>query len=1553
MRKYYLKLCILLVMLSMATSSLWAQMVSFESEFETGDPTMSFTAIVAPSTFATTTAGGIMTMTVHKTEWHFAQWWVKQLNLAFKQNPFIKIRVKADKNVDLKIRVKDDAEHSMEVVKQVTTSWQELTYDFSALLDPAFTTPQEVAFDFPYQSAGVYFDAAIDFDFFKLGLTANPNIGQGGTGYQELFNGPALPAGAKSNSAYSLSWAADAMTVNVNRSNRWYAFDYELGGSFDIVANPYLNLKVKADQDLIIQAFLIDETGMGYETELIGSQYKYDELVANKNEFRQARIYKSSEFVSVGFDFTGYNASIVDLSKIVKIKFVANGTGLTFNGKFYVDELSLGDKAVRLANIGQVGNQLFMKNTAGQRQILVPDLSNVESLALTGATNLISNVQIAPITYTTVTENGFSRTYGYTKITFDLKADAVGEETVTLTGTAKAGYQNNAISFKLKVTDNNQPTISTLPALSIKVGDSKTIALSNISDGDPSVEQSLIVTATSSNTTVADNPAVTYTSPSAKGSIAITAKAAGSSVVKVVVKDNGGSAPNDTISTSFVVNAYTSINQPPVVPQVANQVAVNTAGQQTLSIPGITDGDNGSQTLTIDAVSSDPTIAVVDEIIIADGTATFKYTPQAGKIGSTTIAVTVTDNGGNANNDGDKSTVMTFTVSTKNPSDIGYEWPNDKMTGMPTSGEFAYSVVTFDGSQCFKVDMTDKWTYAGVTYELPIELDLTETPVIQYDIYSVDQPTWHWNYFWDAFGYDGAVNRNIANSTTHQYEVPANQWTTLTFDYRDPGDLNNDQGNPIAIDRIKAFLLNVHGSKPTWPFTNTSGTFYLRNIRIGNKVQGLPQKTPVVTVNPVPNQNHFVNAGEQQLVISGLSNGKGGVDGLNIAVTRTNTAVVGTFNMGAIQPDGTAVFTYNVMGGVGSSSITMDITAEGSTAAQLKFSVITLESEGTSVASATADKSIKYQTIHGLGTFQHSERHLDLYTQELGASAMRLGIIGNQWEPVNDNNDPNVLNMDGFDYSAFNWDWIANLKERGVETFILTSWSPPAWMKRNLSLDSKEQAIEWSLTDNILEPYYYEEYAESMEAIVIALKERAGVDLYAIGLQNEPAFNEPYPSAILSPAQFKELIKVVGKRFKDKGIATKLYMPEQVTGIGFYHLNDYLDAIQADAEANQYVDIFACHGYGSDGITAGFPSYTEWNNLWTNAQEGDRKKEMWMTETHIGYTDFSSAMKMAGALHGALYAGNISLWTNWGFEDMQLTKNVPNSSFYTSMNYFKFIRPGAKRIKTETSHPDVMVTGFENTDGSVVFVLINKNATTPLATNITGSLLPPQFKVYTTSAKENFASKGSYYVTQGPVILAANSVTTLVGKLSELAMDAIADVAVNKGAPAQTVDVTGITNGAAGLSGVTLEVKTSDATLTTNLSVSSINSTNGTAIVSFTPATNKMGTATITLTLKDADDNSIITTFKVVVGNTSNSVIEGNGVRVYPNPVVNGPLVVSVPEVALFNRISIRDVAGRLVYSGAIEGNETRIDVSSFGKGVYFVTIEGEIKKVTERVMIK
>jgi glucuronoarabinoxylan endo-1,4-beta-xylanase len=1291
------------------------------------------------------------------------------------------------------------------------------------------------------------FTGLVELDYFRLGFPES--LPFGGTGFFESFD-DGIPPLIISNASYGINEADSAMKIEADKDTRWAGLSIPLNGyKYDITSNPVVNLKIKPDNDFVLQLFLVDENGNGYQTEITGTQYLYYELVPNKNVYRQLRTYKGKDFIQLSFDFSSVDG-IVDLTKISEIVICVNGTATSFQGSFYIDDIKIGDGAEKYAYISQIPDYSYYKNSQDTKQILIPDIKNATSVVHTGGESLIDNVVIDEITE------------GYSKLRFNLIEDAEGDDTIYLTAVGSSGYLDNTVSFVIEVTGNMDPEIDDISDAIVKAGTDVMIKVTGISDGDRESEQGLTITAVSSDTSIINNVSVLHSGDNLEGYLLFNADTSGTTTITVNVTDEFGA----WVEKNFDVTAYKELNAPPTIDPVEDINVGSDEDAQIITLTNISDGDGGTQTLNFAlSLSNDTTITGTSiDYTQGDSIAEFSFTPVPGATGSVSVTVTLSDEGGNPDNDGNKSTQIIFDIEVIETKGMGFEFdlddPNTLNMFSPEGEGVIYnlSLVDKDGGKALKIEYTDKWTYGGIWAELPVILDLTGNEAVSYEIFSEGSSSWHWNYF-----YDINDERNIENTLQHQFEIPADEWTEVIYDYRQPGDLNNETGEQIDITGIHALLINLHGTKPTWPFTNTSGTVYYRNIKFGDLVD-LPAQNLSATIDDIADQSVFVNDGECMMILSGISNGKGSNENVEVNTAISDTNIIRDLTSGTLGSDGTMILYYTPFS-TGTADITVTVSATEAISTIRVFKIIVLDNNPAGYAKVGIDKSKEFQTIRGFGTFATADHHADLYTS-MGSSAIRIGITENQWEPVNDNSDPDIIDMSAFNYEAFDWDYYAKLKAGGIGTFIITSWSPPAWMKRNLSLDHKEQATQWENTDNILEPYYYDEFAESIAALVKAFKQRCDIDIKAVGLQNEPFFNEPYPSAIISGERFAELIKITGDRFAKEGLShVGFYMPEQVFGIGWggYSNEGYLAALKSNQEANEYCDFFAVHGYDGSGITPGFPDYSNWADLWEAVREGDNPKEMWMTETEIKYEGYESAMQFAGALHGSLWAGNISLWTNYNFGEVQLTKNEPNSTYYASMNYYRFIRPEAVRYDTESDNPDILATAFENTNGEMVIVLINKgNSST--AARLIGDNLSAKYKVYRTSRYENLVSDTSIVSTDA-LIMPPLSITTLVAEEDVvLYMDHVEDVLLPLNAGLQTIMLTGISKQNGETEGLTLEVQTDNENLIENISVGNVNP-DSTAVLQFTPANGEFGTAEISLTLSDGLGNSTETNFYVFV----------------------------------------------------------------------------------------
>ncbi len=403
---------------------------------------------------------------------------------------------------------------------------------------------------------------------------------------------------------------------------------------------------------------------------------------------------------------------------------------------------------------------------------------------------------------------------------------------------------------------------------------------------------------------------------------------------------------------------------------------------------------------------------------------------------------------------------------------------------------------------------------------------------------------------------------------------------------------------------------------------------------------------------------------------------------------------------------------------------------------------------------------------------------------DLGLTILRDNIPTN-FEIENDNNDP--YNTDLSKYNLHNttpghdgklddhFQYLKDMKAAGLNKLIISIWSPAPWMKYNNKVGNgttdQTSAPPYTNTPdantNQLKTDLYEEFAEMCIAYIKIIKQETGIDVYALSLQNEPRFSQYYASCVYNGEALRDAIRVVGKRFKDEGLTTKIFMPEDV---------GYLDGVSSmvqpalnDDSAKQYISIIAVHGYALDGVTANSPDAQTWQtmNSW-GAQYG---KPLWMTETSGFSNDFKGAMDLAKAMYTAINFGNISAWLFWSLSTGNLDEYCLMSSsgtkskrYFVSKNFYRYIRPGAYRISVSApEQTNIYPLAFKHDiENSQTIILINDN-TIDKAIKLSGAGLPSQFEMYVTSEVEDCKDDGAVN-TSDTVLLPASSVVTLYKK---------------------------------------------------------------------------------------------------------------------------------------------------------------------------------------------
>ena len=279
---------------------------------------------------------------------------------------------------------------------------------------------------------------------------------------------------------------------------------------------------------------------------------------------------------------------------------------------------------------------------------------------------------------------------------------------------------------------------------------------------------------------------------------------------------------------------------------------------------------------------------------------------------------------------------------------------------------------------------------------------------------------------------------------------------------------------------------------------------------------------------------------------------------------------------------------------------------------------------------------------------------------------------------------------------------------------VASPWSAPAWMKSG-----------GSLIQGTLRSDSYGAFAEYLRRFVRAY-EAEGVPIFAITLQNEPAF-EPldYPGMRLTPAARAELIgRHVGPLFADSGISTRI--------LEWDHNWDHPDeplAVLSDSVARRYVNGVAWHCYaGSAGAQA-------------EVRSAHPDKDVYFTECSGGTwaPDFADNLQwtvgtlLIGSVRG--WARGVALW-NLALDetggphlggcgncrgvitiDSRTGAVTRNEEYYALAHASRFVRPGAHRIASSTDVGGLQSVAFRNADDdSVVLIVLNTGTSVvPLA----------------------------------------------------------------------------------------------------------------------------------------------------------------------------------------------------------------------------------------------
>ena len=137
---------------------------------------------------------------------------------------------------------------------------------------------------------------------------------------------------------------------------------------------------------------------------------------------------------------------------------------------------------------------------------------------------------------------------------------------------------------------NDSPTLNTIANLNINEDSGlQTVNLTGIGTGAANENQSLLITANSSNPSLIPNPNVSYSSPDAVGTLTFTPAPEGFGTASITVTVNDGGALNNLVTRTFTVTVA-AVNDLPTLDAIGNLSIAEDSGVQSVNLTGITAG---------------------------------------------------------------------------------------------------------------------------------------------------------------------------------------------------------------------------------------------------------------------------------------------------------------------------------------------------------------------------------------------------------------------------------------------------------------------------------------------------------------------------------------------------------------------------------------------------------------------------------------------------------------------------------------------------------------------------------------------------------------------------------------------------------------------------------------------------------------------------------------------------------------------------------------------------------------------------------------------------
>lgn len=287
-------------------------------------------------------------------------------------------------------------------------------------------------------------------------------------------------------------------------------------------------------------------------------------------------------------------------------------------------------------------------------------------------------------------------------------------------------------------------------------------------------------------------------------------------------------------------------------------------------------------------------------------------------------------------------------------------------------------------------------------------------------------------------------------------------------------------------------------------------------------------------------------------------------------------------------------------------------------------------------------------------------------------------------------------------------------KAGGKLPLYASPWSPPEFMKSNGNM----------LQGGKLLPEYYESWALYYTKFIKEY-ENEGIPIWGITIQNEPMATQRWESCIYTAVEERDFLKnYLGPIMEREGLGDKKI-------VVWDHNRDLItnraNTIFDDPEASKYAwgigfhwyEVWAGGEYMYENLARVKESYPDKKLLFTEGcvesfdetqyqrwSNGERYGQSMINDFNqgtVGWTDWNILLDETG---GPNHVSNLCFAPIHA--DTRTGELIYTPSYYYIGHFSKFIRPNAKRVSTVSSRSHLLSTSFQNEDGQIITIVMNK-----------------------------------------------------------------------------------------------------------------------------------------------------------------------------------------------------------------------------------------------------